>query len=87
MKMMALGKFNYGTRRLQAGDQFDADLGNENLLLALRLAAEVSEQNRDDTYFNELDGLRLRYQAIFGRPCDGRWGPSRIKKAIEGKGQ
>lgn len=82
MKMVALGKFNYGTRRLKAGDEFEPNLGNRDLMISLNLARELPDELAP-VDLGDLEIWREHYRTMFGRPPDGRWGIDRIRREIK----
>lgn len=87
MKMVALTKFNYGTRRLQAGDEFEPDLGNHDIMIALSLARTLPDDSDPEVKYErseiDLDNWREQYRMIYGHRCDMRWGVKRIRQEIE----
>lgn len=87
MKMVALTKFNYGTRRLKAGDEFEPSLGNQDLMISLSLARELPDGSDPDAKYERaeigLDIWREQYRMIYGHRCDMRWGVKRIRQEIQ----
>lgn len=82
MRLTATRNFKYGTRRLQAGDEFDAPMAHGMLLVGYKKAIEQTnpEPARDES----MDVLRRAARAL-GIIVDGRWGKRRLQSEIEAK--
>jgi len=93
-KMVAIGKLEYGTRRLRAGDEFAADTDEHVTILTLaglakkkeETKAEAAPESRSDETPAEaewMNSLRQAYETKSGRPADKRWGARRLQDLIE----
>ncbi len=80
MRLVALKSNSYGTRRLQAGEEFDIPDRYARTLLFTGLARRVVLPKVDE----DLAGLRADAQAL-GIDVDKRWGARRLQAEIEAK--
>lgn len=76
MRLVATKKFKYATRRLVAGDEFEAPDAHGLLLVGWRKA-----QRLEDEIVSELDKLRTKAAAL-GIRVDKRWGVARLMNEI-----
>jgi hypothetical protein len=67
----------YGTRRLRAGDEYEASEMDARVLVAVLMARLAPEPSTD-----ELERLRAEAEAL-GIRVDGRWGPVRLNYEIK----
>lgn len=96
MHLVALKPLLYGTRRLQAGDEFEAPKHHATPLIAVKKARDVmrgkldppppklerqAERNASEAPDAERDALRALADGL-GIPVDGRWGVDRLKEEI-----
>ncbi len=72
MRLTANKSFKYGTRRLEAGDEFEAVQPYVRTMLLTGLAREPNA---------ELDELRQRAMRL-GITIDRRWGVKRLKDRL-----
>ncbi len=93
MKLIATKSLKYATRRMQAGDEFDATDMHARILVGARKAryapAQIVEPpnpvivpqkaETDDT--DEIDRLRAKAERL-GIHVDGRWGVTRLQQEI-----
>jgi hypothetical protein len=77
-KLIAERTHLYGTRRLRAGDEYEATEPDANLLVAVLMARYAPDQPSAD----ELDRLRTEAEAL-GIRVDRRWGPVRLNYEIK----
>lgn len=88
--LVAARPLRYGTRRLRAGDTFDAAPGEARVYTAVGLASVCHKAPTQaaavpalppsiETPAPELDAARAEYEALAGRVPDRRWGLSRLK--------
>lgn len=97
MKLTAIRPMSYKTRRMQAGDEFDATATDAKILIAMRKAryltreigafdpppAPVAEAiGPPPDHDAERDALRELAQSM-GIDVDGRWGVARLEQEIE----
>jgi hypothetical protein len=68
----------YGTRRLRAGDEYEATDVDASLLVAVLMARYAPDKPSAD----ELEELRAEAEAL-GVRVDGRWGPVRLNYEIK----
>lgn len=80
MRLVALKSNTYGTRRLQAGQEFDIADQYAQALLFTGLARRAGPPKVDE----DLAGLRADAQAL-GIDVDKRWGARRLQAEIEAK--
>ena len=85
--LVALRPMIYGTRRLKAGDIFEATRNDASVYCILGLAKDVEgeefrEHIEECKQTMTLDDWRRRWRAIHQRGPDGRWGIDRIRKAL-----
>jgi len=81
MKLTANKRFHYNTRRLMAGDEFDADDRHARTLVAAQLASHADAELPDMT---NIDSLRA-HAARRGVNVDRRWGVRRLRSEIEAR--
>lgn len=75
MKMQAVKAMTYGTRRLVAGDVFDASARDARILTAIgKASAHVVE-------IDPMDALRAEAEAL-GVKVDGRWKEAKLRDEI-----
>jgi len=95
MKLIATKAYSYNTRRLRAGDEFEANDYHARVLVGARRARYAPEQAKTEPQplaravkpEPEDDGLkileRLHAQAErLGITVDGRWGVNRLQQEI-----
>ena len=80
MRLIARKPHTYGTRRLQAGEEFDIADSYGRTLLFMRLARRAGPPKGED----EMPRLRADAQAL-GIDVDLRWGAKRLRAEIEAK--
>jgi hypothetical protein len=94
--MIAIRPMRYGTRRLRAGDAFDATAGDARIFQAVGMARDAPAQvvstrmpGQAPTSATEpvlttwdIDGLRADYEAKTGLKADRRWGVERLRAEI-----
>ena len=80
--LVALRPMTYGTRRLKAGDIFEATDGDGGVYCLLGLAkdADLIDQHKEENL--TLDHWRRCWRAVHGHGPDGRWGIDRIRKEL-----
>jgi hypothetical protein len=76
-KLIAERSHLYGTRRLRAGDEYEATEPDASLLVAVLMARYAPDQSAD-----ELERLRAEAEAL-GIRIDRRWGPTRLNYEIK----
>jgi hypothetical protein len=76
-KLIAERTHNYGTRRLRAGDEYEATDMHASLLVANLMARYAPSSPSSD----ELDRLRAEAEAL-GVRVDRRWGDIRLRHEI-----
>jgi hypothetical protein len=76
-KLIAERTHTYGTRRLRAGDEYEATEPDANLLVAVLMARYAPDQSAD-----ELERLRAEAETL-GIRVDRRWGPVRLNYEIK----
>jgi hypothetical protein len=77
-KLIAERTHNYGTRRLRAGDEYEATDTDASLLVAVLMARYAPDKPSTD----ELEQLRTEAEAL-GIRIDRRWGPVRLNYEIK----
>ena len=86
MKMIANKRLTYGTRRLQAGDEFEASPRDARLLAAVSRARLVPEPQPTYPRVPPHDGIsmaRAEYERVFNkRPFMG-WDEAMLREKIE----
>jgi hypothetical protein len=80
MRLVAIKPNTYGTRRLQAGDEFDIGDQYARTLLFMGLARRAGGNQVDETVIK----LRADAQAL-GIDVDKRWGARRLQAEIEAR--
>jgi len=68
----------YGTRRLRAGDEYEASEQDARVLVAVLLARPAPDNPSTD----ELEQLRTEAE-VLGIRVDRRWGPVRLNYEIK----
>ena len=94
MKLIATRNYSYNTRRLRAGDEFEANDYWARVLVGARRAsyaaqqeetpkpiARVAELEPEDDGAKILDKLRAQAERL-GIAVDGRWGVARLQQEI-----
>jgi len=93
MKLIATKSLKYATRRMQAGDEFDATDMHARILVGARKAryapAQIVEpptpvivpQKAETEDTDEIDRLRAKAERL-GIHVDGRWGVTRLQQEI-----
>jgi len=95
MKLIATKSLKYATRRMQAGDEFDAKDMHARVLVGARLAryapeaapepskpvTRIFEPNDDDEGAKIVTRLRAEAERL-GIAVDGRWGAGRLQQEI-----
>lgn len=90
-RLVALKPLRYATRRLQAGDTFEAGYRDARLLIQIKRARTADAEPAADTVRldakveasdADLSGLRA-VAAQLGVHVDGRWGEARLVDEIE----
>jgi hypothetical protein len=91
VKMIATGLSRYGTRRLMAGDEFEATAKDAKLLKAIRKADYSKATAKAPPAIEqppapvaEIDALRAEFEARSGEAPDKRWGVPRLREEIDG---
>jgi len=77
-KLIAKQTHLYATRRLQAGDEYEAAEPDASLLVAVLMARYAPDKPSAD----ELEHLRAEAEAL-GIRVDRRWGPVRLNYEIK----
>jgi hypothetical protein len=77
-KLIAERTHLYATRRLQAGDEYEATDTDASLLVAVLMARYAPDKPSAD----ELEQLRAEAEAL-GIRVDRRWGPVRLNYEIK----
>ena len=91
MLFVATKPLKYGTRRLQAGDEFEAPRQHGQVLIAVKKAKKAQEKKVEPPppefaakMDEEADREALRELAAgMGVDVDRRWGAERLREAIE----
>jgi hypothetical protein len=89
-RLIATKPMTYATRRLQAGDAFEAPRRDARILLAIRKAKTAGEASpapqapeapapAEDA---DLEALRAEAERL-GIDVDGRWGAKRLRAEID----
>lgn len=91
MKLKVLKPGKYGTRRLQAGETFDAPKKRARVWKALKRVEDADPLDEPAPAApvvqpDPLDGLRARAEAL-GVKVDGRWGEMRLQHEIATAGR
>jgi len=86
MKLIATKSYSYDTRRLKAGDEFDATDMHARILIGARKARYAPDQAKPEPpqpviERNEIDSLRAQAERL-GIAVDGRWGVARLQQEI-----
>lgn len=84
MKLVSKSKMTYGTRRLVAGDEFDATNTHGRVLLALGKASVAGPANKPAKVpqHDEMTLLRAEYERVIGkRPFMG-WDEPTLREKI-----
>jgi len=96
MKLIATKRLKYATRRMQAGDEFDATDMHARILVGARKARYAPHQDEPElprpvivqaapvatkAETDELDRLRAMAERR-GIHVDGRWGVTRLQQEI-----
>jgi hypothetical protein len=80
--MVALKPMAYATRRLKAGDEFEAKPAEATVLRHLGHARDADRapppRPAPPAEIVDLDTLRARFEAASGRRADRRWGANRL---------
>lgn len=77
-KLIAERTHNYGTRRLRAGDEYEASEQDARVLVAVLMARLAPDHPSTD----ELEQLRTEAETL-GIRIDRRWGPVRLNYEIK----
>jgi hypothetical protein len=88
-RLIATKPMTYATRRLQAGDAFDAPARDARVLLAIRKAKAAGEaapspeapEPPAPAEDADLEALRAEAERL-GIDVDGRWGAKRLRSEI-----
>jgi len=95
MKLIATRSYSYNTRRLRAGDEFEANDYHARVLVGARRARYAPEQEApkpaarmvvpepepEDDGAKMLEKLRAQADRL-GISVDGRWGAARLQQEI-----
>ena len=90
MKLIATKSYSYATRRLKAGDEFDATDMHARILVGARKARYAPDQAKPQPVVSvpaardtgaDLDSLRAQAERL-GIAVDGRWGLARLQHEI-----
>ena len=94
MKLIATKSYSYATRRLKAGDEFDATDMHARILVGARKARYAPDQAKPEppqpvvvdeknvaVERNEIARLRAQAERL-GIAVDGRWGMARLQHEI-----
>lgn len=84
MKLVSKSRMTYGTRRLAAGDEFDATNSHGRLLLALGKATVPGPAKKTPKVqqHNEITLLRAEYERIYGKKPFGAWKEDKLREKI-----
>lgn len=83
--LIALKPLTYGTRRLRAGDEFEATRNDCVIYPMVGLAAHKPEPDPAEAIRAAiLTDLQAQYHALAHKPADKRWGIRRLRREIEG---
>ena len=78
-KLIAREPLTYATRRMKAGEEFDAATASDaDVLVLLRLAKKKENESKPSL----PSDVRAEYELLAGRPADGRWGDRRLAYEI-----
>lgn len=87
-KLIAVRPLTYATRRLQAGDEFEASSQDARVLIAVKRAKSVDEASEpgpapsSQPPMDDIAALRDEYLAAIGkRPFNG-WDAAELRKRI-----
>ncbi|MBZ9653537.1 hypothetical protein [Phyllobacterium lublinensis] len=91
MKLIATKSMTYATRRLQAGEQFEAGPRDARLLIAIKKAKPGDGDGEAGTSVptipvpepvGELAVLRAEYKAIAGKAAFNGWNAGKLREKI-----
>ena len=80
-KLIAREPLTYATRRMKAGEEFDAVTATDADVLVLLRLAKKKQANENQSSAAGVDP-RAEYETLAGRPPDGRWGDRRLAYEI-----
>jgi hypothetical protein len=76
-------RMTYGTRRLIAGDTFEASRSDARVLIALGKARPVEALgSSEESAETETASLRDEYERLFGRRPYGGWDDAKLREKI-----
>lgn len=82
-KLIATKAMTYATRRLRAGDEFEATNQHARILKAIGKASDAAvAPKRQEPAVDVVEVLRRRATEM-GLQFDRRWGEARLREAIE----
>lgn len=82
-KLIATKAMTYATRRLRAGDEFEATNQHARILKAIgKASAAKAEPKKPEPVIDVVDVLRRRATEM-GIKVDGRWSEARLRSEIE----
>ncbi|SFJ54890.1 hypothetical protein SAMN04515648_4546 [Phyllobacterium sp. CL33Tsu] len=89
MKLIATKSMTYATRRLQAGEQFEAGPRDARLLIAIKKAKLVDDEAGTSVPtipmpepVGDLAVLRAEYKAIAGKAAFNGWNAEKLREKI-----
>lgn len=84
MKLVSKSRMTYGTRRLAAGDEFDATHSHGRVLLALGKATVPGRAKKavKVPHHDEISLLRAEYERVYGKKPFGAWKEDKLREKI-----